>query len=750
MDIKWIVVIFGTVLKTFGLVLLTNCFLLIAYSQDQEIFKPDSVKKEIRAVAINGFLRVDGHLNEPEWRLAPASPHFIQIEPQQGESPNFATQVKVLYNRSYLYVGVFSKDSLGKKAIRATDFKRDFNFRQHDLVFLAFDGFNDQRNAMNFATNAYGVQRDLLSFDDLYFDIDWDGVWRVRTQRTDSGWFAEMAIPWQTLRYPRSSDSVQQWGFNVYRNRRITNEASAFSPYPRSYSPTRMGYAGLLTNLKPPPPKPNVRIQPYVLSSYDQYKNFDNTYPPNETNVKVGGDLKWAINPNAVLDLTANTDFAQADADRQVNNVTRFSVFFPERRQFFLENASLFGPGVGPAEDLSGGTMRIQPFFSRRIGLDDSGNPIPIDAGGRFVYRSVKRNYGVLAMRQREQNGTPATNFFVGRYSENFGEQNRIGALVTIKNRTDSSNIVSAVDGFFRLGEAHSISTMVMHSVSTHNNRQGYAGYAQYYYSTNQWKFWWTQSVVTKNFNPEMGFVSRSDVIGTTPGVFWLYRGDKLPFKKILRAFEPSLSTEFYHQASTGKLLERQIIFNPVWLNFQSGAYFGYIVSSIHQQLVENFEPLGVTIPVGKYDYTRHLFYASSDQSRMINVMGTYEFGTYFNGRLNSIDATLQFAPIPHISIATRFNRNHFKEVGTPATSTKVDLYSVEGRFAFNPRIQLIGFFQKNSENSSANVNIRLSWEYQPLSFIYLVYNHRGFTNTMMQKQTEDHVIGKISYLRQL
>jgi len=306
---------------------------------------------------------------------------------------------------------------VGRKAIRAPDFKRDFDFRSHDLVSIAFDGFNDKRNAMTFVTNAFGVQRDLLSFDDLYYDIDWDGLWKVRTNRTDSGWTAELAIPWQTLRYPRTTDTIQQWGFNIYRNRRLSNEVSSFSPFPRIFSSQRMAYAGLLSNLRPPPPKPNIRVLPYVLGSYDHYKNFDTTIKSEQTNLKVGGDIKWAINPNAVLDLTANTDFAQADADQQINNVTRFSVFFPEKRQFFLENASLFGIGISPSDDGSGGFMRVQPFFSRSIGLDTAGNPIPIDAGGRFVYRSDKRNYGVIAMRQRETSTSPGTNFFVGRFS---------------------------------------------------------------------------------------------------------------------------------------------------------------------------------------------------------------------------------------------------------------------------------------------------------------------------------------------
>lgn len=432
--------------------LLLAVFILIStisFSQDPAAAKPDSIRKEILAIPISTLLFVDGILNEAEWGLAPASPRFIQIEPNQNDTPHFETQVKVLYNRRFLYIGIFAKDSLGKKAIRATDFKRDFDFRSHDLVSVAFDGFNDKRNAMNFVTNAFGVQRDLLSFDDLYYDLDWNGLWRVRTNRTDSGWTAEMSIPWQTLRYPKTTDSIQQWGLSIYRNRRLTNEITSLSSFPRVFTSLRMSYAGILTNLKPPPPKPNIRVQPYILTSYDHYKNFDAGVKPENTNFKLGGDIKWAINPNSVLDLTANTDFAQADADEQKNNVTRFSVFFPEKRQFFLENASLFGIGISPQDDGSGGFMRAQPFFSRRIGLDTAGNPIPIDAGGRFVHRSDKSNYGIIAMRQRETTTSPATNFFVGRFSENVGSQNRIGGLVTVKNEPGNTNIVSTVDGFF-------------------------------------------------------------------------------------------------------------------------------------------------------------------------------------------------------------------------------------------------------------------------------------------------------------
>lgn len=732
----------------FLLVILCSGFATLA--QDAVIFRPDTLRRTLEAVPVSGNLRIDGQLNEAIWQTAKPSPSFIQIEPNQGAAPGLYTNVKALYNKQFLYLGVFCYDSAGKKAIRATDFKRDFNNRQHDHLAFSFDGFNDHRNAMAFYTNAYGVQRDLLSFDDINYDLDWDGLWKVRTTRTDSGWYAEIAIPWQTFRYPKNGDSLQHWGFNMYRNRRLSNETTAFSPYPRSVTFMRMAYAGSLTNLRPPPPKPNIRIQPYILSSYDHYNNFPASQKPTVTSLKVGGDLKWAINPNTVMDLTVNTDFAQADADRQVNNVTRFSVFFPERRQFFLENASMFGVGVGPNEDLSGGNMRIRPFFSRRIGLDASGNPIPIEAGGRFVYRSTKRNAGVLAIRQRGYNGSDPTNFFVGRFSENFGEQNRIGGLVTIKNQSGETNMVSAIDGFFRLGPKHSLNTMVLHSTTTQTGKQGMAGYAQYYFTTNQWKLWWTQSVVTKNFNPELGFISRSDVIGTTPGIFWYYRGKLLPFKKAIRAFEPGIMTEFYHQASTGILLERQININPIWFNFQNGGFFGYLVNPTYQRLTESFQPLGINIDTGIYRYTRHQFYVSSDPSRHLSVSGQYEGGAYFNGKLGIISASLLYAPIPNVSMRASFTRNQFKKVGTPETDKKADLYSLEGRFALNPRVQLIGFYQRNSVSAADNVNVRISWEYQPLSYIYFVYNHRGFDNTQLKRQSDDHVIAKISYLKQL
>jgi hypothetical protein len=244
-------------------------------AQDATVFKPGPIKRKIEATRISSFLKIDGLLQDSAWSLAKPYDSFVEIDPLQGAVPKQYTEARVLYNKQFLYFGVFSKDSLGKKSTRVIDFKRDFNTRTADFFGMSIDGFNDHRNCMVFTTNPHGVQRDFLAFDANYIDLDWDGLWKVRTTRHDSGWVAEFAIPWKTLRYAKSRDSIQSWGFNMNRMRRITNENYALSPFPRSFSVLRMDYAGLITNLQPPPPSTNIRFQPFFLASYDRYSNIE-------------------------------------------------------------------------------------------------------------------------------------------------------------------------------------------------------------------------------------------------------------------------------------------------------------------------------------------------------------------------------------------------------------------------------------------------------------------------------------------
>jgi len=739
------------VIKLYTLILILS-IASRAFCQDADFFKPNPLRRELKAIKISNSLKIDGELSEPEWNLTKGASDFIQVEPMQGKPSQFVTVIKVLYNQKFLYVGVICKDPQGKKAIMATDFARDFDIMRHDLVDLAFDTFNDQRNAVVFATNAYGVQRDLLSFDDIYYDINWNGLWNVRTTRSDSGWVAEMAIPWKTLRYPKSMDSIQSWGFNAYRNRRQSNEISAFSPYPRIFTASHMNYAGVITNLQPPPPSTNIIVDPYVLVSNDHYSNFGPTQPTHSSSLKFGGDLKWAINPNSVLDLTANTDFAQADADQEVNNTTRFNVFFPEKRQFFLENASLFGVQVTLNADAAGGSMHYQPFNSRTIGLDTSGNPIPIVGGGRFVHRSSSTNYGAIAIRQQGYGGGPETNFFVGRFSQNFGGQSRVGGMVSLKEQPGAANIESTLDGFFRLDESNSVNAIFTQSTTTNTGAKGFAGIVQYFNNTNSHEIWWTESIVTKNFDPQMGFISRSDVIATTTGINYFYRGKLLPFKSFLLAYSPGILPEVYFTSSTGKFAEADLPFYPVWFNFKDGGFFGYGIGSYWQHLTAAFSPLDVTIAPGDYHYFNQQLFLQTDPSKIINANITLLTGTYFNGKLTSGDYKIQFAPSPHVSFLAEWNQNYFTRVGIDNTTKTVNLLILQARLALNPRLQFTGLYQKNTVNNSNAYNLRLAWEFSPLSYVYFIYN-RGVNNQLTAPQAitqvEDHIIFKVSYFQQ-
>lgn len=722
------------------------------------VFAPDSIRKTVEALPIDQLLTIDGLLNEPSWNGAKPISDFFQVNPNQGEPLYTRTEVRLLTNKQYLYIGVINYDTLGRRALRAPNFKRDFEVDGHDVFGVVIDGFNDSRTAMGFLTNPYGAQRDLLSVDDLVQDVDWDGLWRVRTTRQSYGWIAEMAIPWQSLRYKPINDGEQSWGINFFRNRRITNEQSVWSPYPRSFSPYRMSYAGRLAGIKPPPPSPNIRLQPYLLATRDVVK--PNSSPSiADQALKIGGEIKWAINPNSVLDVTVNTDFAQADVDRQVNNLSRFSVMLPERRPFFLENASLFSPGLVPVGGLSGaitgGSMTIRPFFSRTIGLltlsDGTSRPVPISVGARYVYRSSTRNIGGLMMRQQSTDVSPLTDYGVFRYTQNIGKQNRIGALATLKNRYSQPGVegyqhgVVALDGFFRFSPTFSYQTMVSTSFG---NRNGVSGYHQFFYRSNQGVAWLTQSIVTKDFVPEMGFVSRTDVMATTPGFYLANRGRWLP--SFIREFNPGLYIELYHKLSTKRLQEMQVVVNPIWVTTQKGGGFGFFVKPIVQRLdEEDKRPLGINLATGVYQYVRYSLAVLTDPSQKISGQLIAETGPYYDGQLNYVQGSLRISPVPHLAIKADLEINQFKHVGIDQYAGTVKLVGLESRMAINPRLQLISFFQRNTYNESNAWNIRLSWEYKPLSFLYLIYNQGDYSQVLTGAQKEQHLVGKLSYLKQ-
>lgn len=294
-----------------------------AYAQD--VFPPPPTPERLVVHRALDEIVVDGHLNEQSWQQTPPIDGFTQMEPQQGEPGTYGTLVRVVYDDDALYISAVCDQP--RATVRVQNLERDFSFDDNDLFGVAIDGILDQRSALAFQVTPRGNQRDLEVIDGSEFNSDWDASWETQTRIEEDRWLVEIAIPWRTLRY---RDGADRLGVVFGRNIRHLNEITAYPPVPRVFSIYRMAYQGELVGLRAPSPTANIQIHPYSLADYTDSGD-------SESDIEFGGEVKWAISPDTVLDITVNTDFAQAEVDRQVVNLDRFSVFFPERRQFFLE-----------------------------------------------------------------------------------------------------------------------------------------------------------------------------------------------------------------------------------------------------------------------------------------------------------------------------------------------------------------------------------------------------------------------------
>lgn len=722
-------------------------------AQAQEVFPMPEVPLTIRAARVQAPIHLDGNLSETDWQLAIPARDFRQIEPQQGNPATFDTEVRILYDDRNLYVGAICYDTAGTPGVRVRDLRRDFDYFQNDLFGISLDPFRDGRSATVFQTNPAGGQRDIQVIDGNIYNRDWDAVWDVRTTLTDQGWVVEMVIPWYTLRYAEAT-AATQWGINFVRNIRRHNEITGWSLWPRAYSPYRMDYAGVLEGIEPPPPSTNLRVQPYLVIRDDRTGIRDDLF--NGVDPEIGGDLKWAVTPSTVLDLTVNTDFAQVDADRQVVNLTRFSVFFPEKRAFFLENANLFR---------TGSTETALPFFSRRIGLDNTGQPVPIDAGLRLISRTARRSFGGMVVRQRRNDQTPTSHMAVGRFIQNVGSTNRIGALATVRHDEGFAgmpsvlNAVGTVDGQFRFTRTLTFRWMGSASWTQHMGGEGLSTYAWLSNDSNWGYLGFLHAIISENYNPGVGFVSRRDLIVTSPaGIIDLRPQWKPDF---VRRFRPGFISYIYHRLSDGQFQEAWLSLTPLSVEFQNGAEISIQILPNWQELdasdVAFFRPLGVELAPGKYHYLRHSAEVKSDLSRRYSGAVKLIVGDFFNGTLTNLELSARLAPSPRMALSAAYEYNRATGLGIKEEEKVSHLFGPELRLALNPRLQFNAFYQYNTVAEQANWNVRFGYEFRPLSYLYLVFNdNRYFVSTSTRRADPEHfatqqqAIIKLTYLRQL
>lgn len=726
---------------------LLTCWYSGAQENETENFPPPETPVRITASKTKGSITVDGRLDEPDWSLTEPITDFFRQEPVQGGKIKNPTEVRILYDNKNLYFGIFAQDSLGRKGIRMQDLSRDFNGLENDVFGIQIDAQNTKQYAVSFQTTPYGNQQDVQTFNDNNRDEDWNALWRVRTQRTDRGYYAEFAIPFKSIRYDKPVAGVPvSWGITFFRLARKDYEKTVFPAIPQSFSENRMIYAAKLTGFEVPPPSANVRIEPYALYQYDQNKAGEMiTDKLNEP--KVGGDVKWAINPNAVLDLTINTDFAQADVDRAVNNLERFNIFFPERRQFFLENSGIWA---------GGGNFQVRPFFSRTIGLENTFNaaPAPLDAGARFTDRNENRTIAALAVRQRETDNSSGSTFGVARYTQNYGKENNVGAMVTYRLDDASNdlglarrnNTTISVDGLIRPKAEITLTYLLSTSLDSESGDTGYSGRIFAGSRTNDYYLGYVNAFVSNDYSPDMGFVFQKDVMYHSPGGYAILRPKWLPF---VRRWDPGAFFNYYHDMEDfGNFQQSSLYIFPIYTWFKDNSFVEASLTPTWQNINFAFAPLGLEIEQGQYDYTRFLLRYNSDRSKKLSGSISYDFGNFYNGSRSTIEAGLRYAPFPHVALSADYEHNNINGLGILREDLDTDLYTASLRLALNPRVQLSTFYQYNSFDEQGRWNVRFSWEYMPLSFIYLVFNDTQ-TNIFDPVQQRTQFISKITFLKQ-
>jgi hypothetical protein len=710
-----------------------------------ENFPPPEDPPVVRAMKASDKITLDGLLAEADWQRAQPVADFFRMEPKQGGLFEFPTEVRLLFDEKNLYVGVFCEDSLGKKGVRVQDFRRDFIYGENDIFYFQLDPQNLRRYCVSFQTTPLGTQRDVQVFDDEFKDNDWDALWSVKTKVLENGWSAEFAIPFKSLRYelPKEGESTS-WGFTAARLARRTYEQTVFPPIPQAFSPYRMTYAARLEGLELPKPALNLRLNPYALYDFEETAT-NGSDAVAKGKPKLGGDAKWAINSHAVLDLTFNTDFAQADVDRAVNNLTRFNVFFPERRQFFLENS-----GIYPSDGSS-----IYPYFSRTIGLANSqfnAAAVPIDAGARFNDRNEKRTLSALYVHQRGTGQQGGASFGLARFQHNFGKQNNFGAMLT--HRFDEAgegfisnhNTTLTADFFLRPNDSWTVNGFWSGSRDEGTGKLGHAGNLYAGLNLNDWYAGWVTKWVSQDYLPGMGFTFGQNVIHHNPGGYYIWRPKKE--SSYIRRADPGFFVNYYHNASDGKFQQADLYLFPVYLFFRDNSFLEVSLFPTWQNIDFEFEPLGILVPQGRYFYARKFMQYSTDRSRKLSGSVSTNFGQFYDGRLTTFFTDIRFAPTPHAALTLDYELNRARSLGKNDEDKDVHLYSGGLRLALNPQLQGTVFYQYNSLDKTGRWNARLSWEYRPLSFLYLVFNDTR-SDLGMDRFRTTGAIGKVNWMRQ-
>lgn len=693
---------------------------------------------------------IDGRVNEAVWQNATPFTNFTQQDPNEGAPATEKTEVRIIVGKGQVFIGIVCFDSDPSKII-VSQARRDASLNDTDSVTMVLDTFNDSQNAFVFGTNPIGIEYDgQLSREGQSsgvtfqggstgtqrggisaFNPNWDGDWTVKSQVTDRGWEAEMAIPLKTLRY--STGSNQTWGFNVLRNIRHKNEQVYLSPIPRGFDLYRVSLAAKLTGLDLPARR-DIKIIPYVLGSLD--KDFTRSGDQLKENGDLGVDFKWGIRPNLTLDATANTDFAQVEADEEQVNLTRFDLFFPEKRPFFLENAATFQFGQPQSVDL---------FFSRRIGLSSTGVPINILGGGRLSGKVDGWNVGLLNIQTdvaENAVGTiigPANNFSVARVQREIGRSS-YGAIFVNRQGTGKHSLdqdwnrAYGLDANVQMSPSQRFSAFFARTDSPGAIGSDYAGRAFYNFTNNLWQISGGYSQVGKDFNPEVGFLPRRGFRRPEFRAFFQPQPKRITW---IRRVAPHVSYNAYY-GFDDKLQTSMAHIHPFEIQPKQGGRFGWFVDNNRDHLsapftVYNRDGRRIVIPVGEYSWWQHAFEYLHNPSARVTGTLRVRIGDYYNGDFKGFELNSDYRLTERLIASLGWTR---QDIDLPYGSFINNLVPVKASYAFTTLASLSALLQYNSQNASFSSNIRLALLTRSGTGLFVVYNDRRDTSSFTPLET--------------
>jgi hypothetical protein len=734
-----------TVLSLLGLALWPSL------SSGQEVGPGSPLQTKEITVEEAAAFRLDGLLLEAFWAEAPRISQLTQQEPAEGLPASEETHVMVLYDSENLYVGIRALDSEPDKIISrilqrdrvmvSGGFDQRPEFAGDDAVALLFDPFDDNRNAYVFATNPNGAEFDALLADEgKEFNVDWRGVWEVAGSRTPEGWSAEFKIPLQSLRYPNNSSRT--WGFNVYRIIRRKNEKALWEGWSRDTGGFhRVSLAGALDGLANlPQTGRNLEVKPYVLSGARQTRKEDGSIPT-EGEFEVGLDLKTEVRPGLVLDLTFNTDFAQVEVDGQQVNLTRFGLFFPEKRDFFLENSGIFQFGVAAN---SFEPPPFQMFFSRRIGIEeDEDEVVPILAGARLTGRLGGQTVGFMnVLTDRVEGLVDRESFSVARVKRDVGENNYLGFMATDRRSAEDWNTVLGVDGAFYLTPSFNVQSWLAYTFTKGEGGDDVAYSIMADYSTDRYGVFFRHIAVGPEAEARSGFIQRDDARRTDSYV----RRSIRPGWGLVRKIDFMMGGNVFTGMSGG--LMDWFVGPIIMTEFESGGQFTLIAQVGENRPDEEFD-LADTLFVGPgtYDGDNIMMMGSTDPSKPVSLEGNARISRFYGGDLLNVGGVVNVAPAPQVAFALGLNRNR---VEIPSGDFTANLLSLRAAYSFSTRLTTNLLVQYNSLDEAFTTNFRLNFIHRPGSDLFLVFTEERGDKDLQDtwRLTDRAMVVKFTYLK--